>query len=395
MGWVLAGNIVGGILADFGAEVIKVESHTHLDPAREGRPIIGDELDPEQSPMFHNAARGKRSMLVDIKREAGRELVRRLVAVSDIFIENMTPHALNDAELSYEHLRKVNPRIIMISFPMAPRNGPFEDLRGYGPTAGSLVGLDSLAGYADEPKPLGFGFPLGDPNAALHGVLALLAAVEHRRVTGEGQYIQTSMWETLVTQLAYPLMDYTMNKRVAKPNGNGHPTLVPHGIYPCVADGEMDKWISIAVGTDAEWSSLCEVLGDRVLAADRRFATAGGRRANEDELNAAIGLWTSKRTQAEAAEALQQAGVAAMPCLDQEGRFFNEHLAARECFVYVDHPVLGSEPLYNTPIKLSESPGGVQGPAPRMGQDTESVCREILGLSRQEVDELMSSKVLF
>ena len=395
MGWVWAGNMVGQILADFGAEVIKIESLKHLDSSRQGRPIAGEERNPDQSPGFHNVARGKHSIRVDITTDVGRSLVKQLVAVSDVFIENMTPHALANAQLSYPYLREVNPSLIMVSLPLAGHDGPFRELRGYGPTAGALVGLDSVSGYPGDKQPLGFLMPLGDPTAALHSVLAVLVALHQRRLTGEGQYIETSMWETLATQLAYAVMDYTLNGRIAKPNGTRHPLLAPHGIYPCLPDGELDQWISIAVGSDSEWRSLCEAMQRPALAGEPRFADAYQRQAHTDELDQLLAAWTAGFSPYELMELLQGAGIAAMPCLDQEGRYFNEHLGARECFVTIDHPVLGSEPLYGIPMKLSETPGALQGPAPNMGQHTEEICREILGLSPEQIDELVRANVLY
>ena len=393
MGWVLAGNIVGQILADFGAEVIKIESRKRLDPGRQGRPIIGDKPDPEQNPLFHNVARGKRSITVDITTDAGRSLVKQLVAVSDVVVENMTPHALDNAQLSYPFLRDVNPAIIMVSLPMASHYGPYRELRGYGLTSAALVGLESVTGYSDNDRPSGFTLAIGDGNAALHSVLAVLAALHHRRLTGEGQNIETSMWETMATQMGYPVMDYALNGRVAKPTGAKNAMYAPHGIYPCLPDGDFDKWISIVVGTDAEWASFCHVIGDPV-GSDVRFTNGPLRQEHADELDAAIAEWTAGYDQTELMWVLQRAGVAAMPCLDQEGRYFNEHLAARECYVSIDHPVLGSEPLYGIPMKLSETPGSIRGPAPRLGQDTEYVCKEILGLSQDEIDKLVRADVL-
>jgi len=395
MGWVWAGNMVGQMLADFGAEVIKIESHKRMDSSRQGRPIIGDKPDPEQNPNFHNVARGKRSITVDITTDAGRALIRQLAAVSDVFVENMTPHALTNAMLSYPYLREVNPSLIMVSLPLAGHYGPFKELRGYGPTAGALVGLDSIAGYPGDAQPLGFLMPLGDPTSALHSVLAILAALRYRAQTGAGQYIETSMWETLATQLAYGTMDYTLNGRSARPNGTRHPFMAPHGIYPCLPDGELDKWISIAVATDNEWRSLCDVMQRPELGTDPRFADGFERQKHAAELDGLIAGWTAQFEQYDLMAVLQQQGVAAMPCLDQEGRYFNEQLAARECYVSVDHPVLGTEPLYGIPMRLSETPGSIKRPAPRMGQDTETICSELLGMPQERIDELVGEKVLF
>jgi crotonobetainyl-CoA:carnitine CoA-transferase CaiB-like acyl-CoA transferase len=190
-------------------------------------------------------------------------------------------------------------------------------------------------------------------------------------------------------------MDYTLNGRSASPNGSRHPLMAPHGIYPCVPDGELDKWISIAVATDGEWQSLCNLMQQPELVCDPRFADRFERQRHSAELDQLIAAWTAQFEQYELMAVLQQHSVAAMPCLDQEGRYFNEQLAARECYVSVDHPVLGTEPLYGIPMKLSETPGSIRGPAPRIGQHTEAICAELLGLSRERIDELVAEKVLF
>ena len=395
LGWVWAGAVLGHILSDFGAQVVKIESRRRLDPARQGRPIIGDKPDPEQNPLFHNVNRGKMSTTIDFTHPAGQDLIKRLVATSDIVIENMTPHALTSVGLDYPHLREVNPSIIMISHPLAGHYGPFSELRGYGPTAASLAGLDSVTGYLDEERPCGYSHAIGDPNVGLHGALAVLAAVRHRTSTGEGQYIDMSMWEALTGLMGFAIMDYTLNGRVATPTGNRHPAMAPHGIYPCTKDGELDKWISIAIKTDEEWRALCRAMGNPPWADDAGFADLYGRQRRHDELDRSLGEWTRQYSQYELLEMLQKAGVAAMPCLDQEGRFFDPHLQERECYVSVDHPVQGTEPLYGIPFKLSETPGRIGGRAPLMGEHNDYVMHEIVGLSQQEVDELVHAKVLY
>lgn len=393
MGWVWAGNIVGQVLADFGAEVIKVESRKRLDPARQGRPIIGDTPDPEQVPGFHNVARGKYSITIDITTPAGPGLVKRLAAISDVFVENMSPHALENAGLDYAHLREVNPSIIMVSLPLASHYGPFRELRGYGNTSGALVGLDSVTGYPGE-RPSGFANTIADPNVALHSAMAVLAALHSRTLTGEGQYIETSMWETIATHMGFAAMDYVFNERIAQPNGSRHPVMAPNGIYPCRKDDVLDKWISIAIHDEDEWRALCRTMGDPDLASDVRFADRYRRQRNADELDDLIGEWTRQSEQYELMELLQSAGVAAIPCLDQEGRYFNPHLKEREVYVDVEHPVLGSEPLWGVPMKLSETPGRIRSTAPLLGEHTEFVLKERLGMSQAEIDELTQAQVL-
>lgn len=391
-GWVWAGAVLGHVLADMGAEVIKVESRRRLDPARQGRPIIGDTPDPEQNPLYHNANRGKMCVTVDISNPVSRPILLELVRLSDIVVENMSPHAMAAAGLNYARLREVNPQVIMVSCPLAGQYGPFSELRGYGNAAGALVGLDSLGADPDADEFSGFNHVQGDPSSSQFGVIGALAAYHHRLRTGEGQHIDLSMWEAVATMMGEATMDYGMNGRIAKPQGNRHAVLAPHGIYPC--QGE-DKWVSIAVKTEEEWESLRTVLGRPSWSDDERFADAYQRRIHRKELDQHLTEWTSQRDAYEAMETLQQAGVAAMPCLNQEGRYFDPHLQARECYVDVDHPVLGTEPLYGIPHKFSETPGRIQRRAPLMGEHNDYVFGELLGMSAEERASLAEQRVLY
>ena len=392
LGWVWAGAVAGHVFADMGAEVIKVETRKRLDPARQGRPIVGDVPDPEQNPLFHNVNRGKKSLTIDITTAEGRDLVLRLAAISDVVVENMSPHALAKAGLDYPNMRRVNPQIVMLSYPVMGQTGPFNELRGYGNAAGALVGLDSVGADPDGDDLCGFNHVLGDPAAGQFAVIALLAALRRRDATGEGQYVDLSMVESVGTMLGEATMAFQMNGTVAEARGNRHPFLAPHGTYPCAGD---DKWAAIAVETAEEWRALCAVIGRADLADDAALATYEGRAARRTEIDAAIAAWTRERSHYDVTEALQAVGVAATPCLDQEGRFFDPHLQARECYVDTGHPVLGSEPLYGIPYKLSERPGAIRGRAPLLGEHNAEVLGDLLGVPSERQDELAEMKAVY
>ena len=391
-GWVWAGAVLGHVLADMGAEVIKVESRRRLDPARQGRPIIGDTPDPEQNPLYHNVNRGKMCVTVDISHAEGRKVVERLASISDIVVENMSPHAMAAAGLDYSHLRKVNPQIIMVSCPLAGQYGPRNELRGYGNAAGALVGLDSIGADPDADEFCGFNHVQGDPSSSQYGVIAVLAAFHHRLCTGEGQYIDLSMWEAVGTMMGVAAMDRVMNGRIAAPQGNRHAFMSPHGIYPCQGD---DMWVSIAVSTQEEWDAFRSALGSPSWAWEERFSDEYQRVLHRKELDHHIAEWTSRRDAYEVMETLQHVGVAAMPCLNQEGRYFNPHLQARAAYVDVEHPVLGTEPLYGIPYKLSGTPGRIRRHAPIMGEHNDYVFGELLGISSEERRYLTEQKVLY
>ena len=318
--------------------------------------------------------------------------MKELVRISDIVVENMSPHAMAAAGLDYPRLRAVNPGIIMVSCPLAGQYGPRSELRGYGNAAGALVGLDSLGADPDGDEFCGFNHVQGDPSSSQFGVIAALAALRHRWRTGEGQYVDLSMWEAVGTMMGEATMDYVMNGRVAAPQGNKHPVMAPHGIYPCQGD---DKWVSIAVKTQEEWDGLRTALGDPPWARQERFADHGRRVCHREELDRQLAEWTSLRDAYDVMQTLQANGVAAMPCLNQEGRYFDPHLRDRECYVDVEHPVLGTEPLYGIPYKFSETPARIRRHAPLMGEHNDHVFRELLGLSAEECRSLAEKQVLY
>ena len=390
LGMVWAGSICGQIFSDFGADVIKVESRTHLDIARQGRPIIGTEYDPNQNPLFHNTARNKRSLTINLKDERGREILRRLVKVSEVLVENMRPGALDGLGLGYEDLKALNPSIVMVSGTMAGQTGPLSRMRGYGNTISSITGLDSLVGYEGE-GPMGMAHAYADPNVGLHATLLALVALENRRQTGEGAHIDVSMWEAMATALPLPLLDYELNGRVAGPQGNRSIPGAPAGLFAC--DGD-DAWLMIEVHSDEEWAGFVRAMGNPDWAAESRYATVHGRQREREALNDQVRLWTGARDRDETAELLQANGVIAAPCLAVGERLFDEHLQARENFVWVDNPVLGREPVYGQAMRLSATPGRVRAPAPMLGEHTAEVLREVLDMEDAEIDRLIEEEVL-
>ena len=389
-GWAWAGAICGQMLGDFGAEVIKVESRSRLDPMRQGRPIIGDTPDPEQNPISSNVNRNKLSFAVNLKKPGAVDVVRRLIGLSDIVVENMSVGVLDRLGLGYQDLKDVRRDIIMVSLPAAGRTGPLSSVRAYGPTITGLSGIDSLVGYEGE-TPTGFQQPIADPNVGLHALLAVLAALRHRRRTGEGQYIEASQLQALLPLLGGPIAEYTMTGRVPGPQDNRRPGFGPYGTYACTG---QDQWVSIAVATNDEWRSLCEAMGHPELVDDPRFSDTHLRFENRQELDALVTEWTSIRSADDVTALLQTNGVAAAPCLGVEGRFFNEHFRAREAYVPVTHPVLGAEFIYGTPWKFSRTPGRVYRRVPLLGEHNDYVTRDLLDLPQDEITELVTSGAL-
>ena len=390
-GWVLAGAIPGMVLADLGAEVIKVETRERLDYMRQGRPIIGDRPDPEQSPMFHNVNRGKLSITLNIARPEAADLARKLAASCDVVIENFSPGVMDKLGLGYEELRRVAPDVVMASISSTGQTGSLRDLRAYAPSIGALSGLDSTLGYDGGP-PLGLKHAYADLCGALHAVFAIVSALYRRRRTGQGQYIDVSMLRATVATMGVGLMEYAMTGRVLRPQGNYDPVMAPYGNYACLGE---DQWVSIAVGTEEEWLGLKRALGEPGWMRDPNFASRYQRLRHRSELDQRVSEWTRERTSGEATEALQSQGVAAMPVMDAEERLADPHYKARGLYQEIEHPSLGVEPIFNLMWKLSTTPAAIRRHAPLLGEHNRHVFSGILGMDEGEVASLEDAQVIW
>jgi len=387
--WVWAGPLLGMVLADMGAEVIKVETKKRLDSARltPGRSTVG----PETDFVFHSMNRNKMGITVDMSHPRGAALIRELVEISDVAVENFSPKGLRNLGLEYASLREVNPRLVMISLPAAGQYGPLSDIVTYAPSLGALCGYSSLIGYPGE-RVLGEQTPYLDVNSAIHGAFAVLAALYYRERTGKGQYIDMAQIEVGASTIGEAFMEYFMNGRVMGTMGNRNPAMAPHNNYPCKGD---DKWISIAVKTDEEWRSFCDAIGNPPWAEDARFSDGSNRLRNQDELDRLVSGWTVEFTYYEVMDILQKAGVAAAPCLDLTERFSDPHFEERETHLQVEHPATGVDIIAGIPFKLSETPGEVRRPAPLLGQHNEYVFGKLLGRTREEIAQLEDDKVIY
>ena len=394
-GWVLAGAIPGMVMADMGAEVIKVETRQRLDYMRQGRPLVntgrGTERDPELNPMFHNVNRSKLSITLNTAEPKAVELARRLVAYCDVVVENFSPGVMDRLGLGYETLREYKPDLIMISISSNGQTGPLRDLRAYAPSIGAMAGLDSAVGYQGE-RPLGLKHAYADISGALHGVFAITAALLQRRMTGKGQYIDLSMLRAAVATMGMGLMEYTMTGRVMEPLGNYDPAMAPYGNYPCKGE---DRWVSIAVHAEEEWQGLTQAMGQPEWTKENDFASKYQRLNHRRELDQHLSSWTRDRTGEEVTELLQANGVAAMPVMDAEERLYNPHFQERVLYQEIEHPALGAEPIFNLMWKLSKTPPAIQRHAPLLGEHNRQVFGGLLGLPEDEIQRLEEAKVLW
>lgn len=279
----------------------------------------------------------------------------------------------------------------MIAIGSQGSQGPEANYGSYGFVLDCLSGMASLQGYVGGAPTWTAGPNYPDQNASIFAAGLILAALRHRRQTGEGGFIDMSQREFTTNIIGERLLDYTANGRVGKPMGNRHPRMAPHGCFPCAG---ADMWVTIAVASDEEWKVLCDLMGQPALALDPRLATASGRKANEDELERIVGQWTSSRDREEVAELLQSHGIAAGPVYSGNDLLENAHLKSRGFVKYIDVPGLGRFAHKVVPLKMSRSEISIRRKAPLLGEHNDYVYREMLKLSDSEMDELRREHVI-
>jgi crotonobetainyl-CoA:carnitine CoA-transferase CaiB-like acyl-CoA transferase len=401
--WFGAGPICAQVLGLYGATVVRVESESHVDGLRIVGPFPTGKTGYNVSGYFNNYNINKLGLTLDLNTEKGRELALRLVAWSDVFLTNMTPRIIERWGLTYDELVRVRPDIIAAYQPMQGFNGPHRDFLGFGAVLGPITGFNYLTGFPDRaPSGLGTNYPDYVINP-MHTVVAIVAALRHRRRTGKGQRIELAQLESSVAALAPALMDYTANGRVQPRSGNRVPQAAPHGAFRCqtikvqtpFGERDEDRWCAIACFSDEQWSALSAAMGDPDWARDQHFATLAGRKEHEDDLEARITEWTSGQLAEDVMVRLQAAGVPAG--VVQNGRDIlesDEHIRAREYYVHLEHPEAGNTAHDGPGFRLSKTPAQYRMDAPCLGEHNEYVCKEILGLSDEEIADLLVEQVL-
>ena len=395
-----AGPMAAQLLADLGAEVIKVESRERMDGLRLGRPIVGDDIAggdrglwPELQPVFHGINRNKLSVTLNLKTDDGLALVQELLARSDVAINNYSPGVLERLGLTYREMRQLRPDIILVSMPALGESGPLRDVLAYAPIIQALSGLMSVVGYSeDEPLVGELQAPWSDVVAAIHAALATVAALRHRNLTGQGQFIEVAQLEATTSMLGEAFLEYQMTGMTPKPRGNFDSAHAPHNNYPCA---EPDRWVAIAVGSDEEWMAFRTALGNPAWADRDRFATGAGRLENAPELDGLVSEWTRQLTAQEITDVLQAHGIAAMPVMNIEDQFLDPHLQERQAYLEVEHPHVGIEWLYGMPWLLGSTPGGIRRPAPLLGQHNDYILGELLGLPAGEMERLQGEQAIY
>jgi len=395
------------LLADMGAQVIKVESRERLDGLRLGRPMVGEDaaggdrgLWPELQPVFHSINRNKLGVTLNLKTNEGVNLLERLIARSDVVMNNFSPGVMGRIGLDYPDLQKLRPDIILVSMPSVGNTGPLKDILAYAPIIQALSGLMSVVGYEStedgpqqEERLVGeLQSPWSDAVASVHAALAALAALRHRNRTGRGQSIEVAQLEATTSMLGEALLSCQMTGLEQSPRGNRDGEFAPHNNYPCVGD---DKWVSIGAKTEDEWRGFCRALGHPDWTRDKRFADRASRLGNVSVLDGYVSEWTRRFSAQEITEKLQEHGVAAMPVMNIEDQFLDQHLQQRQAYAEVEHPHIGAEWVYGMPWLLSETPGSVRTPAPILGEHNDYVFHQLLGVPRTEIERLQERQAIY
>lgn len=388
--WVGVGPITTKNLADHGATVVRIESHTHLDTLRVAPPFKDGVPGVDRSAFVADYNSSKYGVSLDLNTPKGIEIARRFVLWADVVAESFSPKAMVKWGLDYESARKIKPDIIYFSASQQGHGGPHGGFIGFGMMMASLAGFGHLTGWPDRLPAIPYG-AYTDFISPFYGSIALVAALDHRRKTGLGQHLDLSQLECGIQFLAPVQLDYAVNGREWCRVGNRDPSAAPHNAYPCKGN---DSWCAIAVFTDEEWAAFCRVLGGPEWTREERFSTLRNRRRNEGEMDRLIGEWTLDYTPREVMEMMQGAGVASGVVQSAQDQFDDPQVRHRDFFQYLDHPVIGRHAYDGFSFELSKTPGKLRSAGPCLGQHNELVYKEILGMTDDEIGDLMAEGVI-
>ena len=381
-----AGPFATQLLADYGAEVIKIETCDRPDMLRFST-LPADETRPDaynRSGWYQYLGRNKLGLTLDLKQSQGADLFKRLAAQSDVVMENFSARVMRNLGLEYAVLQTVNPRLIMISMPGYGTVGPYKDFVAFGEMIEPFAGLSELTGYPDR-APLRLAVAYPDPVAGLHAALATLLALRQRRQTGVGRHIHIPHREPITRMLGEAVLDYTVNGRTQRRIGNQHRAWAPHGCYPCRG---QERWITIAVRTDAEWAAFCQVLGEAEWTRETRFANSLGRWKHANLLDQYIAASTPRWDATALATRLCEAGVPAGAVQTNRDLLSDAHLRVRQAFWVMAHGLTGTYPYPAPSTRLTGTPARCVRPAPNLGEHNTLLLARLLGLAPAEIREL-------
>jgi len=390
LGWIVAVPWTCKYFADHGAEVIRVESKVHPDMLRTTAPYKDGKPGLDNAAYFVNYNNNEYGLSINLKDPNGVEIIKKLVASwADIVVENYSPGVMKRWGLDYDELKKIKNNIIMFSSSQMGQTGPQAHQSGTGNQMTALAGFSHVTGWPDLIPSLPYG-AYTDCTPARLGAVAIIAALDYRNRTGEGQYIDMSQYEASIQSLTPTILDFVVNGRVAVRRGNYSSRAAPHNVYPCKGE---DRWCAIAVYTEKEWECLCGVIGELPWVKDPKFATLLSRKNNEDELDMLIAEWTTKLPAEEIMIRLQSVGVPAGVVQNCRDLSLDPQLKTRQYFWEVDHPVMGKNKFESEAFELPDSPRRMRMPAPLIGQHNEYICTKILGMSDMEFVKLLNQGV--
>ncbi len=380
---VLAGPYASMMLADFGANVIKIETPDGGDDSRAFGPFAGTE-----SIYFMSLNRNKRSMTLNLKSPEGKQLFMDMVKTADVVLENYRPGTMEKLGLGYETLQEINPRIIYAACSGFGHTGPYRSRPAYDVIVQGMGGVMSITGQ-EAGEPTRVGASIGDINAGLFTVIGILTALHHRTHTGKGQKVDVGMLDCQVAILENAIARYLASGKVPGPLGNRHPSITPFEPFKA-----RDGYVIIAVGNDKLWEKFCHLIERPELINDERFATNPGRTENQRQLKAILDDVFPDKTVGEWLQALEGEGIPCGPLNTVDKVINDPQIKAREMIVETVHSVAGAVKMAGVPIKLSLTPGVVEKPAPLLGQHTQEILNDMLGLTGEQIAELRSKKVL-
>ena len=386
MGSFIAGPFCGQLLADFGAEVIKVETPGEGDPMRGW----GRHQKNGRSLWWPIIARNKKSVTLNLREQEGQELARELISRADVVLENFRPGTMERWGLGYEELKRSNPGLVMIRVSGYGQSGPYRDQAGFGSIGEAMGGIRHITGYPEQPPPRP-GISLGDSLAATFGALGALTALYHRDAHGgEGQIVDVGIYEAVMAMMESTIPEYALAGHIRGRTGSILPGIAPSNIYP-TSEGD---YILIGANADNVFERFAKAIGRPEWASDERYATHSARGERQDELDEKISAWTAERTGEEIIEAMREAGVPAGKLYTAADMVSDPHYAERESITTVEDPEIGEVPMQNVVPRLTETPGEVRWTGPALGEHNEEVYGGILGAEEKQQTELRERGVI-
>lgn len=380
---ILSGPYCTMTLADMGAEVIKVEPPTGDDTRLWGPPFVDTE-----SAYFLSVNRNKKSIVINLKEEKGKEILLKMVQNADVVVENFRPGTLARLGLGYDVLKETNPRIILASISGFGQTGPYARKPGYDVIAQGMGGLTSVTGEPGQ-APVKAGFSLADIGTGMWAAQGILLALFARQKTGEGQWVDASLLDTMISWQTYMAGNFFASGENPKPLGGAHPNIVPYQLFE-----SSNGYFNIAVGNDNIWKKFCTALGEEHLINDQKYATNSDRVQNRNELVHYLQATFCTKTSKEWVELFEEAGVPCGPVLQFNEIYEDPHVLARDQLIEVEHPTAGKVKMTGIPVKLTATPGKVETAPPLLGQHTKEILSQFVGLNDKEIEELEESGVV-